>query len=128
MTDNRFYNTGDFRGANVFQGSTLKNVGEIVGAKFGESSAKADELRTILDQLNDALSELAPDRPDDAKAIATTAETLVKEAVKDAPNPSLLKVMGDALRSAAQAVISHAPSILPLAERILELIGKIRST
>jgi hypothetical protein len=42
MAENKFENTGDFRGAALFQGSTIHNAGQIAGTIRNGVSAAPD--------------------------------------------------------------------------------------
>jgi hypothetical protein len=62
---------------------------------------------------------------EDAEATGAAAEDLLKEAAKDRPNKSRLRSLGEGLISTAKAIGSAAPAALSIAEKVVELIGKI---
>src|SRR3954453_14726330 len=62
MAENVFHNTGDFRGAAVFQGSTIHNAGQIAGTIHNADAGSRDELKALLQQLADALKQVPPDK------------------------------------------------------------------
>jgi hypothetical protein len=74
MSGNTFHNTGDFRGAAVFQGSTIDNAGQIAGTMIHGDAGARDELQALIKQLGDALKPVPPEKTDDANATASAAE------------------------------------------------------
>jgi hypothetical protein len=112
MSGNTFNNTGDFRGAAMFQGSTINNAGQIAGTMASADTASREELQALLEQLGEALKPVPPEKVEDAEATASAAEDLVKEAAKDKPNKSRLRTLGDGLIATAKAVGAAAPAAL----------------
>ena len=127
MSGNVFNNTGDFRGAALFQGSTINNAGQIAGTITAADTASRDELQALLKQFGEALKPVPPEKVEDAEATASAAEDLVKEAAKDKPNKSRLRSLGDALLATTKAVGAAAPTALSIAEKVVSLIGKIHA-
>ena len=125
MSGNVFNNTGDFRGAALFQGSTINNAGQIAGTITTADTASRDELQALLKQFGEALKPVPPEKVKDANATASAAEDLVKEAAKDQPNKSRLRLLGDGLLEAVKAVGTAAPAALSIAEKVVGLIAKI---
>lgn len=125
---NRFENTGDFRGAALFQGSTIQNAGQIAGTIQKADQSSRTELQSLLQKLGEHLNEVPPEKAEEAEAIAATAEDLVKEAAKDKPNKSRLRSLGIALVDFAKAIGSAVPAVIPIAERIVDLVFKITAT
>lgn len=125
MSGNTFNNSGDFRGAAVFQGSTINNAGQITGTMAGADAASRDELKALLQQLGEALKPVPPEKVEDAEATASAAEALVTEAAKDKPNKSLLRRLGGMLVDTTKAVGAAAPAALSVADKVVALIGKI---
>jgi hypothetical protein len=125
VANNTFQNSGDFRGAAVFQGSTIHNAGQIAGAISAGSPADRAELQALLTQLEATLKPVPSDKVDDAEAVAASAEDLVSETAKEKPNPSRLRSLGGALMSTVETVGAAAPAALSIAERLVTLVGKI---
>jgi hypothetical protein len=125
MASNTFRNDGDFRGAAVFQGSTIYNAGQIAGTISSASPADRAELQALLTQLEASLKSVPQDKIDDAEAVAASAEDLVKETAKDKPNPSRLRSLGGALVSTAKMVGAAAPAALSIADKVVALVAKI---
>ena len=65
MSGNVFNNTGDFRGAALFQGSTINNAGQIAGTITTADTASRDELQALLKQLGEALKPVPPEKVKD---------------------------------------------------------------
>jgi hypothetical protein len=126
MSQNTFNNTGDFRGAAVFQGSTLHNAGQIAGTLVRADDASRQELQTLLQHLGEALKAVPAGKVEDAEAVGAAAEDLVKETAKEQPNKSRLRSLGRTLIDAASAIGAAAPAALSIAEKVVALIGKIQ--
>jgi hypothetical protein len=125
MSGNTFHNTGDFRGAALFQGSTINNAGQIAGTLARADAASRNELKALLQQLHDALTTVPPEKVDDAEAVGASAEDLLTETAKDKPNPSRLRGLGTALVATAKLIGTAAPTALTIAEKVVALIAKI---
>src|SRR5262249_20887450 len=102
MAENKFENTGDFRGAALFQGSTIQNAGQIAGTIRNANQGSRDELQALLQRLGEHLKEVPPEKVEDAEAVSAGAEDLVKEAAKKKPTASAASA---AARSAAWRAI-----------------------
>lgn len=120
-----FNNSGDFRGASVFQGSTLYNAGQIAGTMLHADAASKADLQKLLQQLGMSLKAVPPEKVEDAEAVGAAAEDLVKETAKDKPNTSRLRALGNLLVDAAKAVGSAAPAAISLANQIVDLVARI---
>ena len=128
MSGNTFNNTGDFRSAAVFQGSTINNAGQIAGTIASADAASRDELQALLKQLGDALRPVPPEKVEAAEATASTAEDLVKEAAKDKPNKSRLRSLGEGPpRSSTLSGVRHrrTPRRKPRPSRLHPVSGRI---
>jgi hypothetical protein len=125
MPKNTFHNTGDFRGAAVFQGSTIHNAGQIAGTIAHADQGSRAELQALLQQLGATLKDVPSDKVEDADAVAASAEDLMKETAKDKPNKSRLRSLGGTLVNMAKAIGAAAPKAVSLAEKIVSLVDKI---
>jgi hypothetical protein len=125
MSGNTINNSGIFGGAAVFQSSTINNAGQIAGTKAHGNDTARDELPALPQQLADVLKPVPTGKEDDAEATGAAAEDLVKEAAKDKPNKTRLRSLGEVLVSTAKTRGAAAPAALSIAEKVVELIGKI---
>jgi ElaB/YqjD/DUF883 family membrane-anchored ribosome-binding protein len=124
MAENKFENTGDFRGANVIQGSTI-NAHTIAGTITKADDASRKELQTLIAQLGKVLEATPQEKKEEAEAVSASAEDLMKEASKQIPNKSRLRSLGESLVGMAKTIGAAAPAAITIAEKIVELIGKI---
>ena len=126
MTGDTFNMSGDFRGANINIKSTLTNVNQSIGALPDADQMAKQELQSLIAQLNDVLQQAAPDKAEQAEAVAMSAESLVEQAKQEQPNKTMLQLAGSALKQAAQTLVDVAPAVLPIASQIVDLVGKVR--
>jgi hypothetical protein len=124
MAENKFENTGDFRGASLIQGSTV-NAQTIAGTIVQADDASRKELQTLIGQLGKALEAAPQEKKEEAEAVSASAEDLMKEASKQTPNKSRLRSLGESLLSMAKTVGAATPAAIGIAEKIIELIGRI---
>jgi tetratricopeptide (TPR) repeat protein len=84
MAENKFENTGDFRGAALFQGSTIQNAGQIAGTIRNADQGTRDELQALLKKLSEQLNALAAigQRTGDNSAL-DDAITAYRDALKE---------------------------------------------
>ena len=125
MSGNTFQNTGDFRGAALFQGSTIHNAGQIAGTLKNADDQSRQGLQALLQQLADALKTVPPDRVEDAEAVGASAEDILKESAKDQPNKSRLRSLATAFTETAKTIGAAAPAVLSIADKIVGIITKI---
>ena len=125
MSGNTFQNTGDFRGAAVFQGSTIHSAGQIARTLKHADDQSRQELQALLQQLADALKTVPPDRVEDAEAVGASAEDILKESAKDQPNKSRLRSLATAFTATAKTIGAAAPAVLSIADKIVDIISKI---
>ena len=125
MADNKFENTGNFAGASVIQGSTIYNAGQIAGTLVKADDASRKQLQALIGQLAETVKAIPPESKDDAEALGASAEDLMKEASKEAPNKSRLRALGESLLGMARTVGAAAPAALSIAGNIVDLVGKV---
>src|SRR5271163_140916 len=125
MSGNTFQNTGDFRGAALFQGSTIHNAGQIAGTLKHADDQSRQELQALLQQLADALKGVPPARVEDAEAVGASAEDILKESAKDQPNKSRLRSLATAFTETVKTIGAAAPAVLSIADKIVGIIIKI---
>jgi hypothetical protein len=125
MAKGKFENTGNFRGAALFQGSKIQNADQIAGTIRNADQGSRAELQVLLKSLGEHLRKVPPDKVEDAEAVSAAVDDLVKEAAKDKPNKSRLRSLGTALVDMAKTVAAAAPAAVSVAEQIVDLIHKI---
>ena len=125
MSGNTYQNTGDFRGAALFQGSTIHNAGQIAGTLKNVDDQSRQGLQALLQQLADALKTVPPDRVEDAEAVGASAEDILKESAKDQPNKSRLRSLATAFTETVKTIGAAAPAVLSIADKIVGIITKI---
>lgn len=125
MAENKFDNRGNFTGATVIQGSTIYNAGQIAGTIGGAGEGTRKDLQALIERLGEAVRMTPADKKEDAEAVGASAEDLMREAAKPAPNKSRLRSLGESLVSMAKTVGTAAPAALMIAQQIVELVGKI---
>jgi len=116
-----FINSGDFSGANVVQGSTitdLKQSAQVIATNTGGAN---DELVKLVDQLTELLSRVPAEAGAEGHALAEASKTYLAELQKPEANPNLLEAYGTAFRLTAKKLMSHAPGILDITNKILAI-------
>lgn len=119
-----FNMSGDFRGAMLNIKSTLSNVTQTIGAlPLADSSTKA-ELEKLVKDLNDALQQVPPDKTQEARAVAKSAERLIEDAKEAQPNKAAIEISGEGLKQAAQNLAGVVPTVLTIATQIVAAIAR----
>lgn len=114
--------SGDFRGANIPIKSKLEDVTiTITNSSIFDAPTK-DALITLIQQLNELLRKAPKELEEDAKAVADTAEILVKTATDEKPNKSTIKITADSLKKAAENIAKVLPSVIPIVKQIISLL------
>jgi ElaB/YqjD/DUF883 family membrane-anchored ribosome-binding protein len=85
---------------------------------------KAD-LESLLQRLAELLAKSPSAGGDEAEALTLQARQLVEVASKEAPNPSLLKVIGSGLKQTAAFLKDSAPAAVETAGQIVSLVAKL---
>jgi hypothetical protein len=125
MAENKFDNSGNFTGASIIQGSTIYNAGQIAGTLVKADDASRKQLQALIGQLAETVRAVPPESKDEVEALGASAEDLMKEASKEAPNKSRLRALGASLLGMAGTVGAAAPAALAIAGNIVDLVGKI---
>jgi hypothetical protein len=117
--------SGDFRGAIVNIKSTLRNVTQTVNTlPSTDESAKA-ELAWLIEQLNEALQRVPPEKTEEAEAVADSAKALVDVANKPQPNKATLRITADGLKKAAENIAAVTPTVAGIATQIVAAVFKL---
>lgn len=121
----RFYMTGDFRGAILNIKSKLQDVNQTIGSMPHADQSLKDELQSLIDQLNEALQQVPATQIEEAEAVAETAKELVETATAEKPNRVRIKITSDGLKAAAETLVSVMPQVLVIATQIVDTIAKV---
>ena len=120
-----FNMSGDFRGAILNIKSTLSNVSQSIGALPNADESAKDELKHLIEQLNEALQQVPAGKEEEAQAVATSAEMLVQTANAEKPNKTMLQITGEGLKQAAKNLAEVMPTVLTIATQIAAAVFKL---
>lgn len=123
MPNNTYDLSGAVNGGVVIQGSTLTNVGQIVGTMTVGGTAEQDELKRLVAELRAALAALPAEHNATVEEVAKGTELLVAEAAKPQDNGTLLKMLGNGLLTTAKAL----PTVVGTVEKIVGVVDKFRA-
>ena len=118
--------SGDFRGAILNVRSTLKKVSQGIGALPKASDGEKAELKQLVAELEKALAQAmedAPEKANDAEAVAQMTEQLLNTAAAEKPNQTMLKITGEGLKQAAENIAAVMPVVLQIATQIVTVVG-----
>ena len=113
--------SGDFRGAILNIESRLDNVVQTLGALPNAAPDQRQELARLVGELKAALAAAPPQAVPDATNLTKRVEALAEEAAGDAPDPELVRDLGESLKRAA----SKLPGVATLVAAIVELVAAI---
>ncbi|MCP4416407.1 MAG: caspase family protein, partial [Chloroflexi bacterium] len=82
-------------------------------------------LQKLIQQLEQALSQVPEAHGDSAEAVAQTTQALVKMAEEESPNKTMLQITGEGLKQAAKNLAEITPDVLTIATGIVGTILKI---
>lgn len=117
-----------------FKGAKIDNRGGVFGVGSTQSDIRINittnvpaqanddqkaELEALLTKLQAELEEVKTQKPQEAEAVAKLNNSLIEEASKENPNPTLLQVTGEGLKQAAQNLVDIAPQIGVIAGKIV---------
>jgi len=115
--------SGDFRNSILNIDSTLTNLSQIIDLRNADPTA-TQEIKQLIEQLNDALKQVPPEKVEDAEAVAYAAEVLIDAATKQKPNKVTVEISKEGLQKAAQNIASVTPIVLAIATQIVATIQK----
>jgi hypothetical protein len=119
--------SGDFRGANLNIKSTLENVAQSVGTlPNSDATAKAD-LQQLLVALNNALQTAPDEHASQAEELSESTSILVAESSKEKPNQTMMKMLGNGLREAAESLGTVLPAVVTIVEQIVTAVTKLNN-
>ena len=85
------------------------------------------KLERLLAELQQALKTVEAEHPDEAEVVATTTDELIKAAQAEKPNPAMLQIRADGLKTAAQTLKDVAPTVLAIATQVVAHIMRLGS-
>lgn len=106
-------------------GSILTAASQTIQVTSALEAKEKDEIKDLLDQLQQHLQEVPDDRADDAEAVAEMARSFVEGATKEKPNKKVLEITADGLKKAAENIASITPQVLTTALAIISFIDKL---
>jgi Zn-dependent M16 (insulinase) family peptidase len=121
----QFEMSGDFRGAVINIKSTLKNVQQSIGDIPSGDDASKEDLKKLIQSLENTLEKAPQDKTEQAQAVAETAQALVEQAKKEKPNKTILQITGEGLKQAAQNLVEVMPAVVTIASQIVLAVGKL---
>lgn len=121
----QFNFSGQFDGAIFNINSTLTNVQQSIGKIKSNDLEAKEELKKLVEQLNETLQRAPSDKSEQAQAVAQSAEALVEQAKAEKPNKTMLQITGDGLKQAAQNLADVMPTVIPIATQIVLAIGRL---
>ncbi len=125
VSGDQFNMSGNFSGAMLNIKSTLTNVAQRIGAApHGDADTKT-QLQALIAQLSAELQKVPAEKASDAEAVAETAQAAVDQATKPQPNKTLVQISAEGLKQAAQNLAVVLPTVLPLAERIADVLRRM---
>jgi len=96
-------------------------VGQI---QVQDESAKQD-LKALIDKLNQALEKAPPEKKEQAEAVAVSTKALVEVAKTEKPNKTMVKITGEGLKQAAQNLAEALPTVVGIATQIVMAVTKM---
>lgn len=117
--------SGDFSGAILNVRSTLSNVSQSIGSIPQADDQAKDQLQELVSRLDAVLTDLvnqAPEKADDAEAVASMTESLIQTASAEKPNKTILQITGEGLKSAAQNIADVMPAVLDIVSKIIPIV------
>lgn len=112
---------GDISGQGIAVGKNI-SIKVTLGSVIGLDEIHKNQIESLIQNLNEALSQVSKSKVDEATAVAKTAQTLIEVASEQKPNKPMLEITGDALKQAAKNIADVAPSVLQIASQIVSTI------
>jgi hypothetical protein len=121
----QFNLSGNFSGAILNIKSTLTNVSQSINtAPHGDAATKV-RLQALIEQLSAELQKVPAAQASAAEAVAETAKAAVEQATKAQPNKMLVHISAEGLKQAAQNLVAVLPTVIPVAEQIVDVLKKM---
>lgn len=106
-------------------GSLLSAANQTIQIHSVIPSDQKEEIKDLLEQLNQQLRVLPEEYADDAEAVAEMAKSLVENAAKEKPNRRINEVTAEGLKKAAENISKITPLVLTTVLEIISFIQKI---
>lgn len=106
-------------------GSILTAASQTIQVTTTLEATEKDEIKNLLDQLQQHLQEVPGDFADDAEVVAEMAKSFVEGATKEKPNKKMLEITAEGLKKAAENIASITPQVLTTALAIIAFIDKL---
>ena len=116
--------SGDIHNSILNIDLTLTNLSQSIDNRNADPAA-ANEIKQLIEQLNEVLKQVPPENVEDAEAVAQAAEALVNAATKQKPNKVMVEISKEGLQKAAQNIASVMPTVLVIATQIAAAIQKL---
>ncbi len=117
----------DFQGAALNVRSQLIRVRQNIGIMPHLSAQDKDELVRLIDELQQQLEQVLPERATEAEKVARRVEVLITELAEEEPDVEMVETMGKTLKRAADNLAEFGPSIPIVAHQIITYaLGLVR--
>lgn len=117
----------DFQGAALNVRSQLIRVRQNIGIMPHLSAQDKDELVRLIDELQQQLAQVLPERAAEAEKVARRVEVLITELAEEEPDVEMVETMGKTLKRAADNLAEFGPSIPIVAHQIITYaLGLVR--
>jgi Effector-associated domain 7 len=117
--------SGDFRGANLNIKSTLENVAQSVGTLPNSDATAKIDLQQLLVALNNALQTAPDEHASPVEELSESTKILVEESSKEKPNQTMMKMLGNGLREAAESLGTILPAVVTIVDQIITAVSKL---
>jgi hypothetical protein len=125
VSGDQFTMSGNVSGAMLNMKATLTNVSQSIGAAPQGDAAPKAQIQALIAQLSAELQKVPAEKVSEAEAVVETAKTAVEQATKAQPNKTMVQISVEGLQQAAQNLTAVLPTVLPLAERIAEVLQRM---
>ncbi len=117
--------SGNFSGSNVNVKSTLTNVTQTIGTLPHTSQADKQTLEQLVQQLHALLQQAPPTQAATASEVAEATEILINTAAAETPNKTMIKMLGEGLKQAAQRLKDDLPQIVDITAHIVTIVTAV---
>lgn len=119
-----FNNSGTFTNSTLIQGSTLKTL-TINIAALPVADDRKQALAAAVEEMRGMLLALPPAQAEPANLLIEDTKRLVDEGSKPAPDAGRLARFGRAVKEGAGDLLTAAPKLMDVAERVVGLVDKL---
>ncbi len=115
-------NTWNITGSNVNINSILKDVVQSIGAANNLDDTVKEQLKKLIEELETELQKAAPERKEEAEAVADAAKAFVEAGTKPQPNKITVNDRAESLKKAAENIAGVMPTVLSIASSIVKTV------